>query len=75
MLRRIDTLITQRKSFAIETTLATRSYKTLVHRAKEAGYTITLLFFWLPSPKMAEMRVASRVAAGGHNIPKNVIHR
>lgn len=37
MLRRIDTLITQRKSFAIETTLATRSYKTLVHRAKEAG--------------------------------------
>ena len=31
MLRRIDTLITQRKSFAIETTLATRSYKTLVY--------------------------------------------
>lgn len=24
---------------------------------------------------MAEQRVASRVAAGGHNIPKDVIHR
>lgn len=24
---------------------------------------------------MAEMRVASRVASGGHNIPKEVIHR
>lgn len=75
MLKRIDALLSQRKSFAIETTLATRSYKTLVQRAKHAGYVVTLLFFWLPSPEMAEMRVASRVASGGHNIPKDVIHR
>ena len=75
MLKRIDALLSQRRSFAIETTLATRSYKTLVQRAKEAGYKVTLLFFWLPSPEMAEMRVASRVASGGHNIPKDVIHR
>lgn len=75
MLRRIDTLLSQSKSFAIETTLATRSYKSLVERAKKDGYTVTLLFFWLPSPEMAEMRVASRVASGGHNIPKDVIHR
>lgn len=75
MLKRIDYLLGERKSFAIETTLATRSYKSLVDRAKEAGYLVTLLFFWLPSPEMAEMRVASRVASGGHNIPKDVIHR
>ena len=75
MLRRIDQLIQRRKSFAIETTLATRSYSTLVKRAKDAGYTVTLLFFWLPSPEMAEQRVASRVASGGHDIPKDVIHR
>lgn len=75
MLNRINSLLAQGKSFAIETTLATRSYKSLVLRAKECGYTVTLLFFWLPSPKMAEMRVASRVADGGHDIPKEVIHR
>lgn len=75
MLKRIDYLLGERKSFAIETTLATRSYKSLVERAKKAGYLVTLLFFWLPSPEMAEMRVASRVASGGHNIPKDVIHR
>ena len=75
MLKRIDTLLTQNKSFAIETTLATRSYKSLIERAKNSGYTVTLLFFWLPSPEMAEMRVASRVASGGHNIPKDVIYR
>jgi len=45
MLKRIDTLLGQRKSFAMETTLATRSYKTLVKRAQESGYTVTLLFF------------------------------
>lgn len=75
MLKRIDTLLALRKSFAIETTLATRSYKTLVERAHDAGYVVTLLFFWLPSPEMAEKRVASRVASGGHDIPTDVIHR
>lgn len=75
MLRRINRLLESRCSFAIETTLATRSYKSLVRRAKEAGYTVILLFFWLPSPEMAEERVAARVATGGHDIPKEVIHR
>ncbi len=75
MLQRIDSLLSQHKSFAIETTLATRSYKSLIERSKSLGYRITLLFFWLPSPEMAEMRVASRVASGGHNIPREVIHR
>ena len=75
MLRRIDQLLSKRQSFAIETTLATRSYKSLVEKAHKEGYYVTLLFFWLPSPEMAEMRVASRVATGGHNIPKDIIHR
>lgn len=34
-----------------------------------------LLFFWLPSPEMAVMRVAKRVSEGGHNIPTETIHR
>lgn len=75
MLQRIDTLLHRHVTFAIETTLATRSYATLVERAKREGYTVVLLFFWLPSPEVAEQRVATRVASGGHNIPKDVIHR
>lgn len=75
MLQRIDTLLSRHVSFAIETTLATRSYKNLVERTKASGYQVILLFFWLSSPEMAEMRVAQRVASGGHNIPKDVIHR
>lgn len=75
MLERIDRLLARGETFAIETTLATRSYARLVRRAKAAGYTVLLLFFWLPSPEMAEMRVAQRVAEGGHDIPSEVIRR
>lgn len=75
MLQRIEWLLSKRETFALETTLATRSYRSLVTRAKAAGYKVILLFFWLPSPEMAEQRVAYRVAGGGHNIPTDVIHR
>ncbi|MDE5941645.1 MAG: zeta toxin family protein, partial [Muribaculaceae bacterium] len=45
MLQRIDLLLSQRKTFAIETTLATRSYSSLVKRAQKNGYHVVLLFF------------------------------
>ena len=75
MLDRIETLLSQQVSFAIETTLSTRSYKKLVERAKSLGYEVQLLFFWLESPEMACQRVAKRVSEGGHNIPVEVIYR
>jgi predicted ABC-type ATPase len=75
MLQRIDYLLSKHSSFAIETTLATRSYHRLVRRAQQKGYKVVLLFFWLESPQMAERRVAKRVSEGGHNIPTDVIHR
>ncbi len=75
MLNRIDYLLNQKSTFAIETTLATRSYKNLIERAKELGYTIDLLFFWPPTTQMARDRVDTRVSSGGHNIPNDVIYR
>jgi predicted ABC-type ATPase len=75
MLERIDTLLKRNESFAFETTLATKSYKQRLLKAKEDGYTVKLLFFWLPSIEMAITRVAIRVSEGGHNIPKEVIAR
>jgi len=69
MLEKINTLIKSDKDFAFETTLATKSYKKLVARAKENGYKVTLLFFWLRTPELALKRVEIRVKEGGHNIP------
>jgi len=76
MLQRIDELLAQHMDFAIETTLATRSYVNLVKRAHLAGYKVFLAFFYLDSAEQAIARVAQRVSEGGHNIPTDVIrHR
>ena len=74
-LKRIELLLSQNKTFAIETTLATRSYVSLIRRAIRQGYRITLIFLALESPEYAEVRVQERVLHGGHNIPVNVIRR
>ena len=75
MLKRIDELLLVGKNFAIETTLATRSYAKLVERAHRQGYVVHLVYFWLNSPQLAKERVSSRVSQGGHNIPPDVIQR
>jgi predicted ABC-type ATPase len=75
MLQRIEDLLKERNDFGIETTLATRSYTNLIKRARENGFIIVLLFFWLPSADLAKKRVAGRVSEGGHNIPVEVIER
>jgi predicted ABC-type ATPase len=73
MLERIDELMKSQKSFAFETTLATKCYKNLIIKAKEQGYKTTLLFLYLESIEMAKERVRNRVIEGGHNIPEKVI--
>lgn len=75
MLNRINELLKNDESFAFETTLATKSYKSKIIEAKQNGYTVTLLFFWLQNIELAKERVKTRVAEGGHNILPEVIER
>jgi len=75
MLQRIGHLLTENADFAFETTLSTRSYVSLLKKAQQQGYNVTLLYFWLSSPAFAIERVAQRVEEGGHNIPADVITR
>ena len=75
MLNRIEELLKKGATFAIETTLATRSYHALISRAHKLGYLVHLLYIWLSSPQLAIKRVAQRVSEGGHNIPQDVIIR
>ncbi len=54
MLARIKELLNEKNDFAFETTLATRSYVSLINDAKRKGYTTVLIFFGLSlanSPK------------------------
>ena len=75
MLQRIEELLKEDVTFAIETTLASRSYVNLVKRAQRQGYRVNLLYFWLSSPELAMRRVAERVSKGGHDIPEEIIRR
>lgn len=75
MLNRIKELLCEDENFAFETTLSTRSYKNKIIEAKEKGYRVTILFFWLQSIALAKERVKTRVMEGGHNIEPEVIER
>ena len=74
MLQRIDELLKE-EDFAFETTQATRSYEQTIKKAREIGFNLTLIYFWLASPELAIQRVKNRVAEGVHNIPEEVIRR
>lgn len=75
MLNRIQILVAEQADFAVETTLSTRSYVSLIKQAHLLGYKVSLLYFWLSSPEVAIERVAKRVSKGGHDIPSETIDR
>jgi predicted ABC-type ATPase len=75
MVERINELLENGVDFAFETTLTTLSYVNTIKEARQKGYTVTLLYFWLNDVNLAIERVRTRVSEGGHNIPEEVIRR
>ena len=75
MIERIDELLHSGVDFAFETTLTTLSYLNTIRLAKEKGYTIHLIYFWLNDVDLAIERVKMRVSEGGHDIPEEIIIR
>jgi predicted ABC-type ATPase len=74
-LNEIEAAIARREDFAFETTLSGRSYLQLVRRLRQEGWRTELIYLALPSMEMSKLRVAERVAHGGHNIPAADIER
>ena len=72
---RLRDLAKRRKSFAFETTLASRFYAPWLRRLRESGFKFHLVFLWLSSIELAIERVEERVRSGGHSIPEEVIRR
>lgn len=72
---RMRELIERDESFGLESTLSGKSYLRLLNRCKQAGWRITLLYLWLPTPEAAIKRVARRVREGGHGLPPEIIRR
>jgi predicted ABC-type ATPase len=74
-LKEIENRIEQQENFAFEITLSGRSYLKLVRRLRTAGWRVELIYLALPSIEISRLRVAERVAHGGHNIPLKDIER
>ena len=75
VLQELETRIAARDSFAFETTLSGRTYLRLVKRLRQQGWRVELIYLALPSAEMSALRVAERVAHGGHSIPRADILR
>lgn len=75
MLERLQLLARDRTSFAFESTLSGRSLLGFLTHLADTGYEVDIHYLWLESAELAAARVASRVAAGGHDVPRHDISR
>ena len=75
MVMRIKYLLDRTEDFCIETTLSSRTLTNTIEIARQYGYSITILFFWIENVELAISRVKARVTAGGHNVPEATIRR
>jgi predicted ABC-type ATPase len=75
VLEQMDEFEGRAESYAVETTLATRSLATRITRLRKHDYRFHLVYVWSPSAEFSIQRVAWRVRAGGHHIPEETIRR
>jgi predicted ABC-type ATPase len=72
---RIKSLLDERRSFAVETTLSGRFHLEMAARARAAGWKVGVIYIGLRSPKLAIERVRLRHIRGGHNVPPTDVRR
>jgi predicted ABC-type ATPase len=72
---RIESLLKQKRSFAVETTLSGRFHLDVAKRAKSEGWNVGIVYIGLRTPKIAIERVRLRKLAGGHNVPQSDVRR
>lgn len=71
----LERAIAERRNHAFETTLGGNTIPALIGRAASGGHLVHVWYCGLASPELHIQRVAERVAAGGHDIPAELIRR
>ena len=71
----IQSAIERGQDFSFETTLSGRSHLQFMRKLREGGWEVELIYLALPSVELSKLRVAERVAHGGHDIPIADIER
>jgi predicted ABC-type ATPase len=75
MLQRLRQLANEQASFAFETTLAARSYASMIRELVAEQYQFHLFYVTIPSADTAVERVKHRVLSGGHHVPEEDVRR
>lgn len=76
MLARLRELAAHHRSFAFETTLASRTFAPwIADLRREQNFTFHVVFLWLPTSEFALDRVRQRVRSGGHDVPEATVRR
>src|SRR5665213_3711823 len=75
MLERIRELARERRDFAFETTLASRTFAPWLRKLQSRGYRFHLVYLWLSTVELAVARVAERLRRGGHAIAEDIVRR
>ena len=71
----IDDLISARRSFSLETTLAGRTHLRTIASARDAGLEVAILYFVVSRVETSLERIARRVRQGGHDVPEPEVRR
>lgn len=74
-LKEMSSYIAKRESFGFETTLAGRGYLRKVRQMMSEGWEVNLIYLALPDVELSILRVAERVAHGGHFVAEDIIRR
>jgi predicted ABC-type ATPase len=64
----VEDHIKARRSFVVETVLSSRKYRDDVQAVKRAGFWFGLIYISLYPPELSPLRVAERMAKGGHDV-------
>jgi len=73
--KQMTEFIAKGKNFIVESTLSGLGFQRMIRRLNQAGYTITIVFVYLPTPESCIKRVKERVLKGGHDVPEVDIKR
>ena len=73
--RQLDDAIRLRRDYFFETTLGGTTIARRLERAHDAGFELRVWYAGLRTPELHIARVASRVRAGGHDIPEADVRR
>jgi len=75
LLSQINDFIKSKQDFAFESTLAGKTYISLIKKVKKKGYSVHIFFLWVPDVRLAKARIKQRVRNGGHDVPEEDIDR